>query len=128
VEGLEDEAASLVEDALAVFNVADNFDPSDLAARYAGVAGVLCDAQSALDASGLRARDVAGDALDFGVIEAIDHNLVAGPEQPELCIDGAGGAAPDIGAMTLPLPLLSCFPVAALRARLGSGPENKARG
>src|SRR5215469_6153525 len=79
VEGLEDEAASLVEDALALFNVADNVDPSDLAARYAGVAGVLCDAQSALDASGLSARDVAGDALDLGVIEAIDPNLVAGP-------------------------------------------------
>src|SRR5215472_10035021 len=53
VEGFEDEAASLVEDAFAVSDLADNLDRPDLAARYAGVAGILCDAQSTLDASGL---------------------------------------------------------------------------
>jgi hypothetical protein len=36
---------------------------------------------------------VAGDALNFGVIKAVYDYLVVGTQQPELCIDGAGGAA-----------------------------------
>jgi hypothetical protein len=64
-----------------------------LTARYTGVAGVLSDTQSALDASGLRSRNVAGDALDLGVVETIEGNLVVGPKQPEFCTDRAGGAA-----------------------------------
>jgi len=64
-----------------------------LAARYTGVAGVLSDTQRALDASGLRSRNVAGDALDLGVVETIEGNLVVGPKKPEFCTDGAGGAA-----------------------------------
>ena len=93
VERVEDEAAPLVEDAFDVFNVLDNIDTPDLAARYTGVAGVFCDTQSALDASGLRSRYVAGDALDLGIVETIDHNLVVGPEQAELCTDRSGRAA-----------------------------------
>jgi hypothetical protein len=79
VKRFEDEAASLVEDAFAILDVADNVDLPDLAARYTGVAGVFCDTQSALDASGLRSRYLAGDALDLGVVETIDHNLSLRP-------------------------------------------------
>jgi hypothetical protein len=43
MESFENEAASLVEDRLTVFDVADNVDWPDLATRYAGVTGVLCD-------------------------------------------------------------------------------------
>src|SRR5205823_1430538 len=47
LKGLEDEAAPLVENALTVLDLADDLDRPDLAARDAGVAGVLGDTQSA---------------------------------------------------------------------------------
>src|SRR6266481_7840662 len=89
---LEDEAASLVEDALAILDFALDLDRADLPARDAGVAGVLGHAESALHPSGLGSADVAGDAVDFGVVKPVDDDLVIGPQQPELCVDGAGGA------------------------------------
>src|SRR6202048_238722 len=93
LQGLEDKAAPLVEDALAILDFALDLDRADLPARDAGVAGVLGHAESALHPSGLGSADVAGDALDFGVVKAIYDNLVVGTQQPKLCIDGAGGAA-----------------------------------
>src|SRR6202048_1641414 len=89
---LEDEAAPLVKDALAIFDFALDLDRADLPARDAGVAGVLGHAESALHSSGLGAADVAGDALDFGVVKTIYDKLVVGTQQPQLCIFGAGGA------------------------------------
>src|SRR6266436_8742985 len=89
---LEDEAASLVEDALAIFDFALDLDRADLPARDAGVAGVLGHTQSALHSSRLGSADVAGDALDLGVVKTVDDDLVIRPQQPKLCIDGAGGA------------------------------------
>jgi len=31
---------------------------------------------------------MAGDTLDFGIVETVDHDLVIRPKQPELCVDG----------------------------------------
>jgi len=90
---LEDEAASLVKDALAVLDFALDLDRTDLAARDAGVAGVLGHTESALHASSLGSADVAGDAVDRGVVKTVDDDLVIGAKEPEPCVDGAGGAA-----------------------------------
>ena len=90
---LEDEAASLVKDALAVLDFALDLDRTDLAACDAGVAGVLGHTESALHASSLGSADVAGDAIDFGVVKTVYDDLVIRPQQPKLCVDGAGSAA-----------------------------------
>ena len=37
--------------------------------------------------------DVAGDTIDFGVVKTVYDDLVIGPQQPKLCVDGAGSAA-----------------------------------
>ena len=90
---LEDEAAPLVEYALSILDFPLDLDRANLAARDAGVAGVLGHAESALHPSGLGPADVAGDALDIRVVKAVYDDLVIGSEQPELCVDGAGGPA-----------------------------------
>ena len=66
---LEHEAAVLVEDALAVLELAEDLDRADLTTGDAGVTRVLRHAQFALHPSRLRPGDVTGDALDFGVVE-----------------------------------------------------------
>jgi hypothetical protein len=53
---------------------------ADLAARDAGVAGVLGHPKGALHSSRLRSGDVAGDTLDFGIVEIVDHDLVIRPK------------------------------------------------
>src|SRR3984893_119610 len=60
---LEDEAAPLVEDALAILDFALDLDRADLTARDAGVTRVLGHAESAPHPSSLGSADVAGDAL-----------------------------------------------------------------
>jgi hypothetical protein len=65
----------------------------NLAARDAGVAGLLGHTKSALHPSGLGSAYVAGDALDLGVVKTVDDDLVIRPQQPKLCVDRAGGAA-----------------------------------
>ena len=90
---LEHEAAVLVEDALAVLELADDLDRADLTAGDAGVTRVLRHPQFALHPSRLRTGDVTGDALNFGVVEAVDHDLVVGPEQAKMRADRAGRAA-----------------------------------
>ena len=70
----------LVEDALAVLEFTDDLDRADLTAGDAGVTRVLRHTQFALHPSRLRTGDVTGDALDFGVVEAVDHDLVVGPK------------------------------------------------
>src|SRR6266436_9633653 len=89
---LEDEAASLVEDALAILDFALDLDRADLPACDAGVAGVLGYAESALHPSGLGAADMARDAVNFGVVKTADDDLVIGAQEPKLRADGAGGA------------------------------------
>src|SRR3984893_1967599 len=84
---LEDEAAPLVKDALAIFDFALDLDRADLPARDAGVAGVLGHAESALHSSGLGAADVARDAIDLGVVKTVYDNLVVGTQQPKLGVD-----------------------------------------
>ena len=64
-----------------------------MTARDAGVAGVLGHAESALHPSGLGSADVAGDAVNFGVVKTVDDDLVIGAQEPKLRADGAGGAA-----------------------------------
>ena len=59
----------------------------------AGVTRVLRHAQSALHPSRLRPGDVTGDALDFGVVEGVDHDLVVGPDPAKMRADRAGRAA-----------------------------------
>src|SRR5215471_832005 len=75
----------------------DNFvldlDRADLAARDAGVAGVLGHAESALHPSSLGSADVASDAVDFRVVKTVDDDLVIGAQEPKLRAHGAGGAA-----------------------------------
>jgi hypothetical protein len=90
---LEDEAAPLVEDTLAILDFALDLDRADLTARDAGVAGVLGNAESALHPTSLGSADVASDAVDFGIVKTIDDDLVMGAQEPKLCADGAGGAA-----------------------------------
>src|SRR4029077_14170696 len=88
LQGLEDKAAPLVEDALAILDVSLDLDRPNLTARDAGVAGVLGHAQSAFHPSCLRSADVAGDAIDFGVVKPVYDDLVIGPQQPKFCVDG----------------------------------------
>ena len=83
----------LVEDSLAVLEFTDDLDRADLTAGDAGVTRVLRHTQFALHPSRLRTGDVTGHALDFGVVEAVDHDLVVGPEQAKMRADRAGGAA-----------------------------------
>jgi len=90
---LEQEAAMLVEDALAVLEFTDNVDRTDLTTGDAGVTRVLRHAQFALHPSRLSTGDVTGDALDFGIVEAIDHDLVVGSEQAKMRTDRAGRTA-----------------------------------
>jgi hypothetical protein len=89
---LEHEAAVLVEDALAVLELAEDLDRTDLTTGNAGVTRVLRQAQFALHPPCLRPGDVTDDALDFGVVEAVDDDLVAETEQAKMRADRAGRA------------------------------------
>jgi hypothetical protein len=92
LQRLEKQAAPLVENALAIRDFALDLDRADLAARNAGVASVLGYAQGALHPPGLGSADVAGDAVDFGVVKTVDDDLVIRAQEPKLRADGAGGA------------------------------------
>jgi hypothetical protein len=93
LQRLEDKAAPLIEDPLAIPDFAVNPDRPDLAASDAGIAGILGHAQTALDAAGLRSADVAGDTLDLGIVKAVDDDFVVWSEEPEFCANRAGRAA-----------------------------------
>ena len=93
LERLENQATPLVENALAVLDVADDLDWTYLTARDAGVAWCPRSRQGTLHSSRLRSGEMAGDALNLRIIEAADHNLVIRPEQPEFRIDRTCGAA-----------------------------------
>ena len=82
----------LVEDALAVLELAKNLDRADLTTGNAGVTGVLRQAQFALYPTRLSPGDVTDDALDFGVVEAVDDDLIAETEQAKMRADRAGRA------------------------------------
>ncbi len=90
---LERETAVFVEDALAVLEFANDLDRADLTTGDAGVTRILRHAQLALHPSRFRTGDVTGDALDFGVVEAVDHDLVVGSEPAKMRADRAGRAA-----------------------------------
>ena len=90
---LEHEAAVLVEDALAVLELSDDLDRTHLTTGDAGVTRVLRHTQSALHPSRLRTGDVTGDALDFRIVEAVDHDFVVGPEQVKMRADRTGRAS-----------------------------------
>jgi len=90
---LEHEAAVLIENALAVLELTYDLDRADLTTGDACVTRVLRHAQFALHPSRLSTGDVTGDALDFGIVEAIDHDLVVGSEQAKMRTDRAGRTA-----------------------------------
>jgi hypothetical protein len=79
-----------VEDALAVLDLAKELDRPDLATGDAGVARVLSHAHGAFQTSGLGPGDVAGDPLDFRVVEAVDHDLIVGAEPSKIRANLAG--------------------------------------
>lgn len=90
---LEEEAAPLVKDTLAVLELGDDLDRPDLAACDTGIARVFSDPQPALHPSCLRPADVAGNALDFGIVKAVNDDFVVRSKQPELGADRARRAA-----------------------------------
>src|SRR6516162_383901 len=90
---LEEEAAPLVKNTLAVLELGDDLDRPDLAACDTGVARVFSDPQPALHPSCLRPAEVAGNALDFGIVEAVNDDFVVRSKQPELGADRARRAA-----------------------------------
>jgi hypothetical protein len=92
LELLEHEAAVLIEDALAVLKLAENLDRADLTTGNASVTRILRQAQFALYPTRLRPGDVTDNALDFGVVEAVDDDLVAGTKQAKMRADRAGCA------------------------------------
>src|ERR1700730_12287191 len=77
---------------LAVPDLLLDLDRADLTTRDAGVARVLGHAESALHPASLGSTDVAGDAVNFGVVKTVDDDLVVGAQEPKLRADGAGGA------------------------------------
>ena len=89
----EHEAPVLVEDCLAVLEFADYLDRTDLTACDANITRILGYPQFTLHSSRFRTGDVAGDALDFRVVEPIYHNLVVGAEPAKMGADRAGGAS-----------------------------------
>jgi hypothetical protein len=93
LKGLEHEAAVFVEDALAVLDLSNDLNRSDLATGDAGVTRILRHTHGAFHASGLGPGDVAGDTLDFGVVEAVDHDLIVGAEPAKIRTDRAGRPA-----------------------------------
>ena len=97
LQRLEDEAAPLVEDALAILDFALDLDRADLAARDAGVAGVFGHTESAFHPPGLGSADMASDAVDLGIVKTVDDDLVIGAQEPKLRADGAGGATARAG-------------------------------
>jgi hypothetical protein len=64
-------------------------DDAGLPAGDRGFGLVLGQAESALDAAGLGARHIAGDAGDLGVVVGIDHDLVVGAYELEHGVDRA---------------------------------------
>lgn len=90
---LEDEAAVFVEDLLAVLDLAKELYRPDLAAGDAGVARVLGHAHGAFNAAGLGPGDVTGDTPNFGVVEAVNHDLVVGAEPSKMRVDRSGRSA-----------------------------------
>jgi len=93
LKAFEHEAPLLVEDALAVLELADDFYRTDRATGDAGVTRILRHAQSAFNASCLRTADVAGDTLHLGIVEGIDHDFVVGSEPAKMRADRAGRTA-----------------------------------
>ena len=77
---LEEKAAALVKDTLAVLELGDDLDRPDLTACDTGVAGVFSDPQPTLQPSCLRPADVTGNALDLGVVEAVNDDFVVRSE------------------------------------------------
>jgi hypothetical protein len=92
VELLEQDAAMFSEDGLAVLEFVDDFYRAYLTTGDASVTRVLGNSQLAFDTSSFRARDVAYDALHFGVFKTVYNNLVIRAEPSELCTDRAGCA------------------------------------
>jgi hypothetical protein len=90
---LERKAAVFVEDELAVLEFAKDLDRADLAAGDAGVTRILRHTHGTFHAAGLGPGDVAGDTLDFGVVEAVDHDLIVGAEPSKIRADRAGRPA-----------------------------------
>ncbi len=97
----------LVKDPLAVLELPEDADRSDLAAGDAGVTRVFRDTDGAFNASRLRPGDVAGHTLDLGVVEAIDHDFVVGTEPTKIRADRTG--RPAVGTAEDP-PCRSCPP------------------
>src|SRR5215469_12739588 len=86
LQSLEDEAAPLVEDTLAVRDLAADLDRTDLTAGDAGIAGVLGNAQRPLHAAGLRSADVTGDTFDLGSSNPSTTILSLGPSSRNLVL------------------------------------------
>jgi hypothetical protein len=70
-------------------------DRAGLAAGDGGLGLVLGQAERTLDAAGLGARHIAGDAGHFGVVVGVDHDLVVGADPLEDGVDLADARAAD---------------------------------
>jgi hypothetical protein len=77
---LEKETAPLVENSLAILQIARDMDHTDLAARDTGIARILCHAQRAFNAASYRSANVAGNTLHFRIIEAVYRDSIVGPQ------------------------------------------------
>src|SRR6185295_4570076 len=84
---------TLVEHALAVLQLAIDMDRSDLPARDAGIARVFGKTEPALHAPGDGTADVAGHALHFRIVEAVDDDAIVRAEKAKASSDLAGSAA-----------------------------------
>ena len=68
-------------------------DGADLVAREGSVGGIFRQPETALDAPGLGARQIAGDAGYLGVVERLHQDLVIGADQ----LEGGAHLADGIG-------------------------------
>lgn len=96
LERLEHKAAVFVKDAFTILELAEEPNRPYLATGNAGVARILRYAQGAFDAAGLGPGDMAGHALDLGVVKPVHHDLVIRTEPSKLGAHRAG--CPAVGA------------------------------
>jgi hypothetical protein len=80
VQLLEKKAAPLVENSLAILQIARDMNHTDLAARDTDIARILCHSERAFNAASYRSADVAGNTLHFRIIEPVYRNSIIGPQ------------------------------------------------
>jgi hypothetical protein len=86
-QALEDQPNPLTEYLVLALERLGERDRAGLPAGNGRLRLVFGQPQPALDAAGLGPRDVAGDALDLGVVIGVDDDLVVGTDQLDDGID-----------------------------------------